>query len=285
MSPDLPFLVDVKLLAEHGRSHASNGYVSSLDRRLAIHHVHNAIELLIRRKGKELGIEAPDFDKLISKMKERKIVIPRERDLRELNHARIQSQHYESTLDEKDAYRLTINAIELLKELFSEFYHLAYEKVSLTELVRNVSVKSLLDKAESSLANHKYRSCAYEARAAIEKTKWIIRQNMHRLHVVDDPIHLRLSLKSEDERRLVGKFEEIIDLALFLRYAQELSKLNSMTSEVSINKMNEENPTISVSKSLFGPRKPLTHEEAEFAYRVAVDFVLWADSTFGLKPL
>src|SRR6266567_3834451 len=70
------FLTDANSILRHGKIHLSRGKASRLDRRLAIHHAHHAVELVLRKKAELLGLNPFEFPVLVKSLKKQKVVIP-----------------------------------------------------------------------------------------------------------------------------------------------------------------------------------------------------------------
>ncbi|MBI2937398.1 MAG: hypothetical protein HYY22_04265 [Thaumarchaeota archaeon] len=281
MSSDIEFLIDVKALAEHGRFHADHSNLSSLDKRLAIHHVHNAIELTLRRKAKELNITANDMPSLIKNLKNQgKLDIPRENDIQELNAARNQSQHSEATFESRHVYRITTNGIEFLKEFFQKYFHADYDTLSLVQLLSNKSIRHLLTEAQAALVKKDYMLSLHKSHCAIDKAKWIVMHNLENLGAIT---YNGLSFTYKDGKigELNEKIDEVLDFALFSRYATELSRLKSISRAVFWN-LDQDEPGIGYSRPIIGEYNP-TSDEAEFAFKLSVEFVRWIDQAFGLS--
>jgi len=135
----MAFLTDVKALIEHGLLHLHGQ--SRINRRLAIHHAHNAVELTIRKKAEDLGENPYDFPEIIKTLEKHDVKIPHKRELEELNKARILIQHYGTIPDENDIRRLVYVAKDFLIDFWRDIFGINYTEVSLAALISDENTK------------------------------------------------------------------------------------------------------------------------------------------------
>ena len=168
-------LIDIKLLLEHGITHMDG--MGSIDRMLAVHHAHHAVELTLRIKAEEIGSNAyqyPDLLKALKKPREGSpgITIPSERGLRELNTTRGLIQHHGQTPDPKTVIRLVTIAKEAIINFWKQQFNVDYYDVSLLNKLQDKDIQKTLTQAERFLKEKKYDRSVAASILAIYENIW-----------------------------------------------------------------------------------------------------------------
>ena len=286
MASNIPIeLIEAKLLLRHGIFHISRGRPSRIDRRLGVHHAHNAIELTFRRKAAELGAstgEVYEFPKLIKFLSGKGVSITYQRELEELNKTRELIQHYGQVPDEKEAYRMVHAAQNCLKEFCAAAFSIDYGALSPTDLIGNQEIRKTLAEAQEAYDKGRFEDAAIAAHFAIQQGKWIVMQKVlgrrYRHHV---------SLSTE---RLLGdvvraiddireELDDTVDMALSASFACDFRRLSEITRAV-FHRIVGGGVTTQVMKQ-FRDHEP-TADDAEFAIELATEYLQWADQSYGL---
>ena len=161
-------LLDIKLLLEHGITHMNE--IGRIDRILAVHYAHQAIELSLRIKAEEMGSNAYNYKQLKRALKE--ISIPHERSLDELNHTRNLVQHYGQIPDHTNVIKLVSIAKEAVIEFWDKQFNLNYSDFSLITMLNDIEIKKTLKHAKKLLIEKKFEESTQQSILAIYRNIW-----------------------------------------------------------------------------------------------------------------
>ncbi len=280
-------MTDAKLIFQDARLRVTRRRPSRHDSRQALKDAHHAVELVLRRKAEGLGLKPYDFDALVKQLKGRRVSIPYEREIDELNKSRVLAQHYGTVLEGKDVYRLVITAENFMKEFLSEAFAVDYDSLSELVTLENQDIKRILEEAQKLLADGSFEKAAITAHLAVQKTKWVIERKLSpsRLGSHAGRFLLRFGETSLGEindalNELSEAIEDTRDLALSMPFAQDLKRLSDITRAAFLRIL--EGPVqIQVFNEL-RDHEP-THDDAVFAVELAIEYVSWADQVYGLS--
>lgn len=254
------FFVDLKAIMEHAILHQQNG--SKLDMRFGVNHAHQAVELTLRKKAELLGKNPLDFPKLVKQLKKEGISIPNERQIDELNKARVLIQHYGTTPNDNDARRLIFAARDFLIAFWKEAFEINYEDISLIDLINNEEIKELLREAEKA---DNYKQRLIKSLRAIYEVKWWIESRFHEARLTWSLV----SLDVEDA------LDFVLDIALSSPFASKLWKLRKSTGIVFLPIPGGEPVMQQLKKYRF------TRKDAAYALELATEYALWAEQVYG----
>jgi HEPN domain-containing protein len=274
-------LTETKLLLRHGIFHISKERPSRLDRRLAVHHAHHAVELTLRKKASELGAstdETFEFPRLIRYLNGRSVTINYQRELDELNRTRVNIQHYGQVPDEKDAYRLVHSAENWMKEFCASAFSIDYDKLSPIDLISNETIRKTLGKAQEAYVNGNFEDASIAAHLAIQQGKWIVEDNV---------MDRRYRHRGGDISRLIddqlddvySSLDDVLEVALSATFASSFKRLREITRAV-FHRIPGSDPITQVLKQ-FRDHEP-TKDDADFALELANEYLSWADQAYGL---
>ena len=263
---DLSFLADLKALMEHAIFHQQSG--SKRDMRLAVNHAHQAVELTLRKKAELLGKNPYSFPEIMKALEDGEIKIPYERQIDELNKARILTQHYGTTPNENDARRLIFVARDFLIDFWKDAFAVDYDSISLVDLLSNEDVKKALQDAQKYLAKDKnYRESTIKSVLAIYKIRWWIKSKFK--------LALGPPMIFADTDYLQRALDSVLDIALSSPFAYRLRKLGETTGIIFL--------PIPGGKPIMQQLKKYkpTREDATFALETATEYALWAEQVYG----
>lgn len=258
------FLLDLKALMEHAILHQQNG--TKLDMRLAINHAHQAVELTLRKKAELLDMTPLEFPRIIKALKRKGVRIPYERQIDELNRARVLTQHYGTTPNDNDARRLIFMARDFLIDLWKDTFDIDYDDISLTDLISNKEMKELLIEAEKAEKDRNYKKAVIKSVLSTYKTKWWIESKFRGKPVLYSVMPLGGVEKTLDF---------ILDIALSGPFAYKLWKLRETTDIVFLPIPGGEPEMQQLKEHEF------IFEDATFALELATEYVLWAEQVYG----
>jgi len=260
---EIAFLLDLKSLMEHAIFHLQGG--SRIDMRLAINHAHHAVELTLRKKAELLDKNPRDFPKVMNALRNSKIRIPYERQIEELNKARVMTQHYGSIPNEDDVRRLVFVARDFLKDFWQDALNADYDSVSLTDLISDDEIRKILKEAENT---NNYEECVAKSVLATYLTRWWIKSGFYEEGPFIDPIDVN-QVDVEDA------LDFVFDIALSSPFAYKLQKLRRRTGVVFLP-IPGGKPKMQRMK-----RVKLTREDASEALELAIEYALWAEQVYS----
>lgn len=177
MTPDTSAknaLLDAKTILVHGKFHLRSGHLSRLDKLLAIHHAHHAIELTLREKALQLGENPWNFPEILKALKRHEIAIPYERELAELNTVRNLMQHYGAAAEDKDVHRLVTASENFMRDFCQNCFDLSYDELSMADMIENDDAREALQRGYREFRAGQFWESAAYARLSIEQLKLLI---------------------------------------------------------------------------------------------------------------
>ena len=261
---EIAFFLDLKALMEHAIFHQQSG--TKLDMRFAINHIHQAVELSLRKKAENLNESPYDFPEIIKVLKKKGIKIPYQRQIEELNKTRVLTQHYGTTPDENDARRLIFVARDFLIDFWREAFGVDYGDVFLYNLITNAKVKELVIEAARAAKAGNYDKAVRNSVQATYEVKWWVQKRFQGR----PPKPTGFEVTHLDEA-----LDFILDVALSSPFAYKLWKLKEVTGIVYL--------PIPGGEPVMQRRKEhkFTHEDATFALELATEYALWAEQVYG----
>lgn len=147
------FLVDMKLMFEHGRSHATKN--SRLNRRIAVHHLHFVVEQVLREKAKHSrfsnSLQRIGFEDIIKKLNKTK-TIPDFNRLLELNTLRNNIQHHDQICGNEEVKLYTLVTEDFLKWSYKNYFKKNFERLKTEDLINNEEIKRILISSKNKIA-------------------------------------------------------------------------------------------------------------------------------------
>lgn len=260
---EIAFLLDLKSLMEHAIFHLQGG--SRIDMRLAINHAHHAVELTLRKKAELLGKNPRDFPKVMNALRNSGIRIPYERQIEELNKARVMTQHYGSIPNEDDVRRLVFVARDFIIDFWKDALNVDYDSVSLTDLIGDDEIRKILKEAEKT-DNHE--ECVTKSVKATYLVKWWIESGFYEGGPIIDVV-------TTDSVGVEDALNFVLDVALSNPFAYKLHKLRRRTG-VEFSLIPEGEPEMQKMKTV-----KLTREDANEALELAIEYALWAEQVYS----
>jgi len=261
---DIAFLLDLKALMEHAIFHQQSG--TKLDMRLAVNHAYQAVELTLRKKAEFLGKNPYDFPAIKKAMIDSKVKIPYERQIDELHKARILTQHYGNTPNENDARRLIFIARDFLIDFWKEVFDVAYDSVSMLDIISNEDVKKVLQEAQEFEKDENYQESTIKSVLAIYKIKWWIRRKFKIM-----PLTILLDADQVLQRAL----DLVLEIVLSGPFSYKLRKLRETTDIIFTPIPGGEPHMAQFREHIF------VQEDALSALELAIEYALWAEQVYG----
>jgi hypothetical protein len=230
-----------------------------------------------------MGENPYDFPEIVKVLKEHDIRIPHERELEELNKARILIQHYGTVPDENDVRRLVSVAKDFLIDFWWDTLGVNYAEVSLVALISDENAKKSLEEAYELFMERKCEESARKAAMAIQMVKWRIEEKLrpsrfrHKLWMGNRDVLRKLGLDElydviEDMERDI---EFVLDITLSTPFASNLRKIREITGVVFLRTIGGK-----IIAQKLGEHES-TAEEAEYCLETALEFILWAEQVYG----
>jgi len=260
---EIAFLLDLKSLMEHAIFHLQGG--SRIDMRLAINHAHQAVELTLRKKAELLGKNPRDFPKVMMALQNSGIRIPYERQIEELNKARVLTQHYGNTPNDNDVRRLVFVARDFIIDFWKDALNVDYDSISLTDLIGDDEIRKILKEAEKT---DSHEQCVIKSVLATYMVKWRIESGFYEERLSIDSI-------TGDVVGVEDALDFVLDVALSNPFAYKLQKLRRRTGVVFL--------PIPGGKPIMQRMKrvKLTREDASEALELAIEYALWAEQVYS----
>jgi len=259
---ELAFLLDVKAIMEHSIFHLQSE--TRLDIRMAVNHAHQAVELTLRKKAEHLGKNLYNFPDIVSALKKGGVKVPYGRQLEELNKTRVLIQHYGTTPDFNDAQRLVFVAKDFLIDFWTESLGADYNGVSLTDLVGNAKVRSVLKEAERTRnPEDRISKCVL----ATHMVGWWIDAAFYEKGPFAHPVDVV-------DTEVSDALDYVLDIALSGPYAYKLWKLRKQTGIVFLP-IPGGKPVLQKMKQVRFSRR-----DAEQALELAIEYALWAEQVY-----
>lgn len=155
-NPEIRRLVLAKMLYLHGRTHASGK--DSVSRMLAIHHVDNAVEMVLRcvatRRGTTPRKKQLYFEQLLQSRD-----LPLKEQMRGLHRLRNAVQHQADVPSVESVIKYTSYAEDFFREVCRDIFSVPYEELFLSELIENENLRKQVLKAEEAFGKQKHGLC------------------------------------------------------------------------------------------------------------------------------
>ena len=266
-------LLDIKLLLEHGLLHMNE--TSRIDRMLAIHHAHQAVELSLKIKAEEMGTNAYDYPKLVNFLKKPGkgrvgIEIPFERSLDQLNKTRVLVQHYGEPPDQSTVIKLVSIVKEALIDFWKKEFGINYDEISLLCQLQDTDLLKTLQQAEKFLKEKKYAESVQQSILTIYKNIWKLAKKFPP-PAFQSKGELLDELRGYGSSNPFGKRDDFLYVVLSLPYASKLKQLKQKTgivflfSEDSMQQMKDYKATL---------------EDANSAFSLASEYSLWVEQMY-----
>ncbi|ODS36319.1 MAG: hypothetical protein A7316_00425 [Candidatus Altiarchaeales archaeon WOR_SM1_86-2] len=156
MTDKKDFLMDMKLMFNHGKHHASQK--TRFDRRLAIHHIHYVVEQILRERASDThpgsSTENLGFKKLINKINAKGKIRDRKR-LEKLNDARNDAQHHNIVLGQEDTEFFVKIVEDFLRGSYNKYFGEDFDKLNLVSFISDYNIRYRLEQAQKFLDQNK----------------------------------------------------------------------------------------------------------------------------------
>lgn len=266
-------LVDIKLLLEHGLTHMNE--TARIDRMLAVHHAHQAVELSLKIKAEEMGLNPYEFPTLIKCLKKpgkglAGITISYERKLEELNKTRVLIQHYGQTPDFQTVVQLVTTAKEAIIDFWKQQFNIDYYDISLLNQFQDKDLLETLKQSERFLKEKKYDRSVQLSVLAIYKNIWKLAKKFPP-PAFQKKGELLNELRGFGSSDPFGKWDDFLYVVLSLPYASKLKQLKEKTG---IRYLFSED-TMQQLKDY-----KATPEDANSAFSLASEYSFWIEQMY-----
>ena len=261
-------LMYVKKLYLHGHEHIP--YETDFDRMIAIHHLDNAVELLLRCVVTKLGISFKrplyvSFPELWDEINKR-VPLPKKAVMLQLHNFRSNVQHWGiSPFSTKAVNRYDIYVSDFIHEVMKEIFGIDFEELFMSSLVKEETLRKILTIAEKAFEKKNYEKCMRHADAAFDIA--LRRQEE------------KFGLRSSSDLPEVD-IEELVDAVSVLMLGLDYMKFEkySMFSTGTFWDSNEQNIKYSETLATYGLREEVEESEEKFFTRensfFSLNFVL-----------
>jgi uncharacterized protein YutE (UPF0331/DUF86 family) len=279
-------ILDAKMMLTHGKYHLKSGHLSRLDRLLAIHHAHHAVELTLREKVSQLGERPGSFPELVKALKNHNVTIPYERELTELNSVRNLMQHHGTATEDREVYRLVSASESFMREFCSNSWGLSYDELSVVDLVENKNAREALRRGYEEFAKREFMESAAYARLSIEQVRWLTKDkfgiHMFGKRIGDTPILPQDEEMTEPLESLWRALSQTAEVALFAPFATDYEHVRELTKSM-LYSFHDGKMEISKVIPLIESTEELSEPEAAFCLELALEFLLWAQQSYDIK--
>lgn len=180
-------LLLAKQLFLHGLDHSRQS--SPLDKMIAVHNFHNALEITLRaimldydiRPEKELNIEFEAMLNAIAQaeqVKNKGIKLPYRQDLRNLNNTRNLVQHHGHEPETATMEDWRVLAGKFLKRTFQAFFDVDFDQLTTIEFIVDPDLKSLMVRSEELLKCRRWKESVLCAKVAFEAASGSLRASL-----------------------------------------------------------------------------------------------------------
>lgn len=211
-----------KELYLHGLEHSKSR--SSLDKMVAIHNFHNALEIALRaillsyeiRMDKQLNI---DFESMLNEIdsfpefKRKKIRLPYRQELRNLNQLRNMVQHHAMEPESSTMDDWRVFTRRFLTKTFEAYFNLLFDEISSVQFIEDESLKNLI------LLGHKFRQSGDLVNALISAKLAFIFASYSFRNIMDEDVFnndffviadIRSTILNQINQEVSSKIEDII---------------------------------------------------------------------------
>ena len=168
-------LIYVKKLYLHGHEHIP--YQTEFDRMIAIHHLDNAVELLLKCVATKYGISFKKplfvpFPKLWDAIDQR-FPLPKKTEMFQLHDFRSNVQHWGiSPFSSEVVNRFDVYVLDFIREVLEQVFGLDFEELFMSSLVEDKTLRKILTVAEKAFERREYKKCMRFADAAFNRALW-----------------------------------------------------------------------------------------------------------------
>ena len=170
-------LVLAKQLYLHGRTHSL--LISPLDKMIAVHNFHNALEIVLRsimlsyniRTEKQLNIEFETMLNDISNakaVKDKGLQLPYRQELRNLNLLRNMVQHHGIEPETSMMEDWRVFSSQFLKRTYLDFFDIQFNRLSTIAFVKDPDIKDLLQAAQDQINQESWIKATVLSKVAFE---------------------------------------------------------------------------------------------------------------------
>jgi len=173
-------LIYVKKLYFHGHEHIS--HKTEFDRLIAIHHLDNAVELLLKCVATQLDISFSNrhvtFPELLKKVNQ-KCILPKKTEILQLHDFRSNVQHLGlSPLSSEVVIRFDVYVSDFIREVMEQVFELNFEELFMSSLIEDVTLRKILKIAEVAFEKKDYKKCLLHTSAAFSHALELQRMQM-----------------------------------------------------------------------------------------------------------
>lgn len=147
-----PFLINMKLIYQHGLSHSK--IKSKIHLLLAIHNSHYVVEQIIREQAKDMAfnnaLHKIGFDEIAPKVNQKKN-IPYFQRLIQLNKIRNDAEHQNIIPDIDDVGFYVRITGDFLKWSYKNYYDIDYDSLNLEDMIHDVPIRNTMLEARASI--------------------------------------------------------------------------------------------------------------------------------------
>ena len=144
-----PFLINMKLIYEHGASHSK--IKSRIHLLLAIHNSHYVVEQVIRERAKDMtfsdALHKIGFEEIVKKVNDKQNIQDFNSLLR-LSKIRNEAEHLNQIPDIVDVRAYVKIAGDFLRWSFSNYYSIDYESLNLENLIHDIPIRKVMLEAK-----------------------------------------------------------------------------------------------------------------------------------------
>lgn len=167
-----PFLINMKLIYQHGVSHSK--IKSKMHLLLAIHNSHYVVEQIIRERAKDMNfsdaLHKIGFDKIIERVNEKQNIQDYDR-LRELNKIRNDAEH-SNIIPDIDDVRFYVKIVgDFLKWSYKNYHDIDYDSLNLEDMIHDVPIRKVMFEAKTHIEKNELPNASqkmYEALGALK---------------------------------------------------------------------------------------------------------------------
>ena len=260
------FLINMKLVYEHGVSHSKNN--SRLHRLLTLHNSHYVVEQVLREKAKDMKFNGALHDigyKEIIKRVNAKYNIPDFNRLLELNSDRNGAEHFDNIPD-KETINLYVRVVgDFLEWSYGAFFGIDYNAIAFEELINDIHIKRVMRESKASIDKGELLEASKKMHEALGALKFIFYM------YYSDPRLEEFKFKVGDS--LAGV---IADLAFKIVFADDeatLQKVVQIQTSYNIDKIENGVPVVR-TQSVYPIIEFKDKEEASTSYEEILNIIL-----------
>ncbi len=150
-----PFLINMKLIYQHGLSHSK--IKSKTNLMLAVHNSHYVVEQILRDRAKDMkfsdALHKIGFEEIIRRVNEKQNIQDFNR-LLQLNKIRNDAEHLNIVPSSDDVKFFVKIAGDFLNWSCKNYYNVEYESLNLENLIQDAPIKRVMLEAKSHIENN-----------------------------------------------------------------------------------------------------------------------------------